>query len=213
APAEILAFGGSGSFEFPVEFGYTGSYSPGVHGLGAPLVLEGFVDEDPDKTFTRRNGNGVSVHAVTVRPDQAYARFALFDELTDGEDDLDLYVFYCPGGTNCAKIGESGEATSREQVDVLLPGPGLYEVFVHGFDTDEVAGGPGAQYTLLAWEFGLVDDRGNMAATAPTFVNAGTTGNVAVSWSGLSPGTIYLGGISHNTPQGLVAITIVTIQN
>jgi hypothetical protein len=213
APAEILASGGDGSFEFPVEFGYTGAYTPGVHGLGAPLVLDGFVDQDPDQTFTFRTTDGVTAHLIDVRPDQAYLRFAMFDELTDGEDDLDMYVFFCPDNVNCTKVGESGEATSREQFDVLLPAGGRYAVLVHGFDTDEVAGGPGTNYQLLAWEFGLVDDRGNMTATGPASVTAGTTGNVTVTWSGLSPGTIYLGGISHNTPEGLVALTIVTIQN
>ena len=33
APAEITSFGGSGTTTFPVEFGYNGSYAPGVHGL------------------------------------------------------------------------------------------------------------------------------------------------------------------------------------
>ena len=213
APAEVQSAGPDGTFGFPVEFGYTGSYSPGVHGLRAPLVIDGFVDEDPTKTFTFRTDNGVTAHLIDVPADMAYLRFALFDELTDGEDDLDMYVFYCPDSVNCTKLGESGEATSREQFNVLLPGAGRYAVFVHGFDTDNVAGGPGANYTLLSWGFGLVDDQGNMAASGPGFVNAGTTETVNVSWSGLASGTIYLGGISHNTPQGLVAITVITIQN
>jgi subtilisin family serine protease len=213
APAEVQSFGGTGSLSFPVEFGYTGSYSPGVHGLRAPLVIEGFVDEDPDKTFTFRTNNGVTAHLIDVPANQAYLRFAMFDELTDGEDDLDMYVFYCPDMTNCTKIGESGEPTSREEFNVLLPGAGRYAVFVHGFDTDDVAGGPGARYTLLGWAFGLVDDQGNMTASGPSFVNAGTTADVTIDWTGLGSNTIYLGGISHNTPQGLVALTIVLIQN
>jgi subtilisin family serine protease len=213
APAEVQSSGASGTIDFPVEFGYTGSYLPGVHGLRAPLAINGFVDEDPTKTFTFRTGNGVTAHLIDVPASQAYLRFALFDELTDGEDDLDMYVFYCPDNVNCTKIGESGEPTSREQFNVILPGAGRYAVLIHGFDTDSVAGGPGANYTLLGWAFGLIDDQGNMTANGPAFVNAGTTEAVSVSWSGLGANTIYLGGISHNTPQGLVAITVVTIQN
>ncbi|MEX2126490.1 MAG: S8 family serine peptidase [Woeseia sp.] len=213
APAEVQSAGASGTIDFPVEFGYSGSYSPGVHGLRAPLVIDAFVAEDPTKTFTFRTTNGVTAHLIDVPADQAYLRFALFDELTDGEDDLDMYVYYCPDSVNCTKIGESGEPTSREQFNVLLPGAGRYAVLIHGFDTDNVAGGPGANYTLLGWAFGLLDDQGNMTANGPAFVNAGTTEAVSVSWSGLGAGTIYLGGISHNTPQGLVAITVVTIQN
>ncbi len=96
---------------------------------------------------------------------------------------------------------------------MLLPAGGRYAALVHGFQTDQVAGGPGANYTLLAWSFGLVDDQGNMTASGPPFVNAGTTDNVTVNWTGLLPDTIYLGGISHNTPQGLSAITVIRIGN
>ena len=213
APAEITGTGGSGSIEVPVEFGYSGAYSPGVHGLRAPLVIDGFVDEDPDKTFTFRTTNGVTAHLIDVPANQAYLRFAMFDELTDGDDDLDMYVYYCPDNVNCTRIAESGSTTSREQVNILFPGAGRYAVFIHGFETDNIAGGPGANYTLLGWAFGLVDDQGNMTANGPAFVNAGTTENVTVTWSDLAGGTIYLGGISHNTPQGLVALTIVTIIN
>jgi len=213
APGEVISFGGSGSVTFPVEFGYTGSYSPGVHGLRAPLILDGFVDQDPNKNFTFRTTNGVTAHLIDVPADQAFLRFATFDALTDGDDDLDMFVYYCPDGVNCSKIGQSGGATSREQVDILLPGAGTYAVFIHGFETDNVSGGPGSFYTLLSWAFGLIDDQGNMTATGPTFVTAGTTQDVTVNWTGLAPDTIYLGGISHNTPDGLVSITVINIGN
>jgi subtilisin family serine protease len=213
APAEVSSFGGSGSLSFPVEFGYTGSYSTGVHGLRKAGVFNGFVDEDPTKTFTFRSTNGVTAHLIDVPADQAYLRFEMYDELTDGDDDLDMYIYYCPDNINCTKIGQSGEPTSREQFNVLLPGAGRYAVLIHGFETDNVAGGPGANYQLLGWSFGLIDDQGNMTATGPGFVNAGTTDNVDVNWNGLESDTIYLGGISHNTPQGLVAITVIRIRN
>jgi subtilisin family serine protease len=213
APTDLITFGGSGSITFPVDFGYTGSYSPGVHGLNLPLVLDGFVDEDPDKNFTFRTTNGVTAHIIDVPADQLFVRFSLFDALTDGDDDLDMYVYYCPDGVNCSKIGESGEATSTEVVDVLLPGEGTYAVFVHGFETDNVSGGPGSFYTLLGWSFGIFDDQGNMTANGPATVLAGTTEDVTVNWNGLSPGTIYLGGISHNTPDGLVSLTVISVEN
>ena len=38
-------------------------------------------------------------------------------------------------------------------------------------------------------------------------------GNIAVTWSDLLSDTIYLGGISHSTPQGISGLTIVTIGN
>lgn len=213
APAQVTAFGESGTLAFAVEFGYTGAYTPGVHGLRLPLIVNGFVDRDRTKTFTFRTTDGVTAHLIDVGIDQAYLRFALFDSLTDGNDDLDMYVYFCADNVNCVPIGESGNATSQEEFNVLLPAAGRYAVLVHGFETDQLAGGPGANYSLLAWSFGLIDDQGNMTASGPGFVNAGTTDNVTVNWSGLLPDTIYLGGISHNTPQGLSAITVIRIGN
>lgn len=214
APTEIVSFGGSGRETFPVEFGYNGSYSPGVHGLNLPYIESRFVANDPTKTFTRRTNNGVTEHVLIVPQNQLFLRFSLFDALTDGTDDLDLYVYYCGlDGSSCSRIGESGNPTSEEQFNLYRPAAGVYGVYVHGFATDEVSGGPGSNYQLLAWSFGNVDNKGNMTATGPAFVNAGTTADVTVDWSGLTSNTIYMGGISHNTPQGLSELTLITIGN
>ncbi|MDH3305136.1 MAG: S8 family serine peptidase [Gammaproteobacteria bacterium] len=214
APGEITTFGGTGTTSFTVEFGYAGGYSPGVHGLNLPLILDGFVDNDPTKTFSFRNTDGVTSHVISVPADQLYLRFSLFDALTDGDDDLDMYVYYCGAdGTTCSTIGESGEPTSEEQFNVFRPAAGLYTVFVHGFETDQISGGPGANYQLLGWAIGIVDDKHNMSASGPAFVSPGTTADISVNWSGLISNTIYLGGISHNTPQGLSGLTVITIGN
>lgn len=214
APEEITTLGGTGSVSFDVEFGYSGGYSPRVHGLNLPLILSGFVDNDLTKTYTFRQDSGVTEHVISVPTGQLYARFALFDALTDGDDDLDMYVYYCGAdGSSCIEVGKSGEPTSEERVDLFRPAPGLYAVHVHGFETDEVQGGPGANYQLLAWAFGEFDDEGNMTASGPAFVSAGTTGTVTIDWAGLLSNTIYFGAVSHNTPQGLSALTLVTIGN
>ena len=213
APDEIVGVGGTGSITFPVEFGYTGAYSPGVHGLNLPLVIDGFVDDDPTKTFTFRDRDGVAIHLIDVPAAQLYIRFALFDALTDGDDDLDMYVYFCPDNINCFEIGKSGENTSQERFDVFRPDAGRYAVLIHGFATDNVAGGPGANYSLLGWGFGIVDDPGNLTAGGPAAVAAGTIEDVTVNWANLASDTIYLGGISHNSPDGLVGLTLVTIGN
>jgi len=214
APGEVTTFGGSGTASFEVEFGYAGSYSPGVHGLNLPVIVDGFVDNDPTKTFSFRTTNGVTSHVISVPADQLYARFSLFDALTDGDDDLDMYVYYCGAdGLSCVKLGESGEPTSQEQFNIIRPAAGLYAVLIHGFQTDQTAGGPGANYQLLGWAIGINDDKGNMNASGPAFVGPGATADITVDWSGLLPDSKYLGGISHNTPQGLSGLTIITIDN
>ncbi|HNP36179.1 MAG TPA: S8 family serine peptidase [Woeseiaceae bacterium] len=213
APQEITSVGGTGSVRFNVGFGYTGAYQPRVHGLRLPLVLDGFVDNDPTKTFTFRTVDGVASHLIDVPPDQLYMRFAMFDALTDGDDDLDMYIYYCADNVNCVQIGESGEPTSQERFDYFRPPAGRYAVLVHGFETDQVAGGPGANYKLLAWSFGELDDQNNMTVSGPSFVNTGSSEELTVNWFNLISNTIYLGGISHNTPFGLSGLTLITIGN
>ena len=215
APGEITSFGGTGSVEFDVEFGYTGTYTPQVHGLRLPRIdRDLMVDNDPTKTFSFRNGNGVTQVAISVPANQLYLRFALFDALTDGDDDLDMYVYYCgTTNTNCVKIGESGSPTSEEQFDLFRPAAGIYGILIHGFETDEVTGGPGSVFTMLSWAFGEQDDQLNMTVSGPPNVNAGSTETVTVDWLNLNSDTIYLGGISHNTPTELAGVTLITIGN
>ena len=174
------------------------------------------MDNDPTKTFTFRTENGVTAHLIDVPADRLYLRLALFNSLVDGDDtfeDLDMYVYYCPDMINCNKIGDSGEPDSDEEFNVFRPAAGRYAILIHGFQTDEVTGGPGAEYSLLGWTFGTDDDQGNMTVSGPALVNAGSSETVTVDWNGLLPDTIYLGGISHNTPDGFAGLTIIRIGN
>lgn len=215
APFEVFGSGANGALSFPVEFGYNGSFTNGVHGLDLPRIDNGFVSDDASKTFTFRNGNGVFQHGFMVDPNQLLVRFSLFDAFTDGNDDLDMYVFFCqPDGSNCARIGESGNPTSNEQFNIIRPAPGVYAVLVHGFDTDPlVNGGAGSNYQLYSWSLDEFSNAGNITANGPATVTAGSIDDVDVTWSSLIANSIYLGAISHITPQGLVALTIVTISN
>ena len=216
---EIRLSGASGTATLPVAFGYDGPYTPSVHGLRAPLtdasghVISGHVDDDPTNSFNFPNGPGITLQGITVPPGQLYLRIALFDEYTDGNDDLDLYLFYCPDGTtnNCSQVGQSGAFTSNEKIDVTTPMPGMYIVAVHGFETDQVAGGPGANYSLFVWSFGIADTVGNAAVTGPGSVNAGDRVELGLSWAQLAPGMRYLGAVSHETPRGLYALTILDV--
>ena len=52
-----------------------------------------------------------------------------------------------------------------------------------------------------------------MIAVGPGTVAAGTIDDVNVDWANLGTDSIYLGGISHNTPQGFAGLTIISIRN
>ena len=214
APDEAREFGGSGSSTFPVTFGYNGAYTARAHGLRLAFITPvRTVAQDPDQLFEPVVGPGVDRLEFVVPPDQLYLRFSLFDSLTDGNDDLDMYIYYCPGNAPCTEIGNSGGQTSAEEFNVFLPGAGDYVIYVHGFATDNAAGGPGARYQLAAWQIGLDDNVGNMTVTAPAVVSSGTTADIQVDWTGLLANEIYLGAVSHTTPQGLVGITVIEITN
>jgi subtilisin family serine protease len=211
APRDIHLTAIDGADTLPVDFGYSGSYFAGVHGLNAPGFSEaGFVADDPGNNFSFRFDNGVEGHFFTLAPDELFLRVALFDALTDGNDDLDLYLYYCQTLSTCTEVGQSGSFTSEEEVDVLLPEPGLYAALVHGYQTDEISGGAGSNYTIKAWSFGVDDAQGNLSIEAPAAVSTGERLDFPYSWGTLDPDTIYLGAISHDTPFDVFFLTIVT---
>jgi subtilisin family serine protease len=222
APAELGFSGSTGGADIPVAFGYGGPYQAQVHGLRAALTdfcrdqddngVPCEIQDDPTNSFSFREDGGVNAHLIEVPPGQLYARFSLFDEFTDGNDDLDLYLFYCPD-SQCTQIAQSGSFTSREEINLTLPEAGIYAALVHGFETDDVSGGPGAGYTLFAWSFGAVDDAGNLRASYPATVSDGDRAPLAIDWGPLAPATRYLGAVSHVTPAGRYAMTLLRVDS
>ena len=193
----IVGTGASGTFAFNSFAGYTGPYSVVAHGLVPDTRTAGVVADDPNNSFDTTPANlttqtGVSFHDIVVPAGQRYLRFALFDDFTDGNDDLDL-VIYRQSGANWVLVGSTGGATSAETFSLINPTGALYRVFVHGFQTD----GPDAQYTLFHW---VVPEpaAGNLTVTAPANVDAGNNYVVSGSWSGLTAGVKYLGTLTHH---------------
>jgi len=89
-----------------------------------------------------------------------------------------MYVYYCGlDGSACSRIGESGGPTSEEQFNLYRPVPGVYGVYIHGFETDEISGGPGSNYQLLAWSIGIVEatEREYQSSIRPITITADGT--------------------------------------
>jgi subtilisin family serine protease len=222
APQELAFRGTAGAAQVPVAFGYGGPYEAQVHGLRAALTdfcrdqddneVPCLIQDDPTNTFSFRDDNGVNAHLIEVPAGQLYARFSLFDDYTDGNDDLDLYLFYCPD-SECTQIAQSGAFTSAEEINLVLPAAGVYAALVHGFETDEVTGGAGARYTLFAWSFGANDVVGNLRSVYPSTVSDGDRANIEIDWGPLDPATRYLGALSHLTPTGRYGLTLLRVDS
>ncbi len=211
APAQVNGAGTEGQIMFDVEFGFAGEYTAGVHGLNPATEFEQSVDDDPGNSYDFPSGPGITRTFWEYPEDTAFSRWQLRDDYTDGNDDLDLYVWECDENGSCSLVGNSGSGTSDETVDLLLPKPApfFYVVDVHGWQTD----GADSNYTLFEWEFGLVDDAGNMTVD-PNMVDAvlGATQTLTVDYFGLDPAAKYLGAISHSSLSGLEGLTLVSVE-
>ncbi len=212
-PAEVTATGESGSLAFDINFGYSGAYSAATHGLAEASTVTGMVADDPNNSYNAALGTcdfssfpfacvGITWHAISVPAGAQLVRISLFNNYTDGTDDLDLYVY----NSSFSFVGSSGSGSSAEQVDVIAPGSTTYYVAVHGWQTD----GADANYTLFSW--GPQADLANTTVDAPNAATSGTTETITVEWEGLSSAK-YLGVISHSDGGGVIGRTIVNIQN
>jgi len=198
APAQVS--GNGGPISYGVKFGYAGPFTATARGLVAANLTTGTVPDDPTDRFVK-DGPG-QVHFDFVIPaGQTYARFSLFDEFTDGNDDLDLYVYR---GTTL--VGSSGGGTAAEEVNFVNPTAGTYTVYVHGFATD----GPDANFTLFNWVLGTAD-AGNMTVAAPSTATIGGSGTIDLTFNGLTAATKYLGSVAYGGSTGLPNPTIVRV--
>ena len=156
--------------------------------------------DDPTNNYptARRTGVGATFHKITVPAGTRHLRVSLFDEETDGNDDLDLFVF-APNGS----VVSSGGSTSAERVDIARPAPGDYVVMVHGYATD----GPDANYTLFSWVIPPAAG-GNFNVSGPP---PGGAGAVTLNWFGLAADVRYMGDIGYADANGEVGHTLVTI--
>lgn len=242
-PEELLSLGNAGNATFDVEFGYTGAYAAIPFGLSLPCVLpdntpdDGIctntspatIVDDPFNSYVFSDEPPIGVVRFFVDledPDLPfsdderpfYFRAALYDELTDGNDDLDLYVYYCEDQNRddvCEAVAEVGssqrDGSSLELVDDVQVRPrGVYIIDVHAFETDRTVNGSAAQFCLYTWGFDRRSSTNFALSGAPPGAVAGTTATLGAAWTGLDDG-LWLGGVLHesledNPPNARVAL-------
>jgi Fibronectin type-III domain/Subtilase family/PA domain len=209
APAEVNGTGASGNTSFAIKMGYNGDLAYVVRGLIPSQVFSGTVPDDPTSNFNTGNpaGNqGISTHDIVVPAGTSLLRVSMFDPETDGEDDIDLYLYRVNADSSLTLVGTSGSGTSAEQIQLSNPTTATYRLFVHGWETD----GPDAVYKLHAWALGTAA-AGNLTATGPSSATTGGTGTVNLAWTGLEAGKKYFGQLRYDQGATTHATTIVRV--
>jgi subtilisin family serine protease len=203
APAEISGSGESGSANFDVSFGYTGSYAAAAHGLEAATVTSDNVLQDPDQTFDPTDGFS-NLHQFTLSG-AAFFRIAMPPEATEPDADLDIFV-YNPDGVQVATSTSGG---TNELVDIFSPMDGTWSVYVHGW----MAPGGDSDYDMWTWAISATPGGNLSIDSAPTAATLGATETIVLSWTGATAGEWHLGAISHTGDIGLMGLTLVNVDN
>jgi hypothetical protein len=119
-------------------------------------------------------------------------------EATEPEAGLDVFVFVK------RRAGGSQHQPGHRRAGGHLAPENTWSVYVRatpGGDSD---------YTLYSWTVPF-EDGSLVVDSAPTSATANETGTVSVSWSGLEPGTQYLGAVSHSDENGILDLTLVNV--
>ena len=181
----ITGTAASGTFAFNSFAGYTGPYARWCRTAWSSTRARPArckTTRTTPSTRRRRTSTqpGVSFHDVVITGGDAAVRFALFDDFTDGNDDLDL-VIYRQSGTNWLLTGATGGDIERGVQPDQPDGRHLPRVHprvrdrwtrrqLHVVPLDRAGGGGG-----------------NMSVSAPAMVTAGNTYVVTGSWG--APGS------------------------
>jgi len=199
APTSVSSNGSATSFN--VTFGYSGAFTATPRGLVPAAITAGTVADDPTDGACSLTSPNAQLIPVVVPAGTTYARFALFDADVNAGSDIDMCVFNSAG----TLVGGSGSGTSAEEVNLTNPAAGSYTVVVQGWGV--VGSSP---FKLYTW---LLDsaDAGNMTVTAPAAAVTGATGNIVLTFSGLTVGTKYLGSVVYGGAAGMPSPTIVRV--
>ncbi|MCK6372085.1 MAG: hypothetical protein L6Q83_12340, partial [Gammaproteobacteria bacterium] len=217
APLVLSGAGASGELAIPLEFGYTGPFFARVEGLAVPQIVMGEVSDDPLDFYTFLENDAalpdhVRRYRITVPGGTRYLRVAAATLDEGAEDDIDLYVF-CPE-RSCADGNEGYASTTTgavEFVDIYEPLPGEYVIDIHGFETDDVVGGPGARFEMGTWLIAAAGGAGAPTVAVPAGATVGGGAEARLAWAGLEPGLSHLGLVVFSDGERDLGDTLVEI--
>lgn len=202
APAEVGGTGTSGSTDVTVMPGYTGTLNARAVGLAGATPQAGEVGVGPFDASNPVVQPGTVKYSVAVPAGSTLTRFDV--DAADDTDDLDLYVY-----KDGALVDLSASGAADEQVTIVGPESGTYDVYVNGFTVHDADGL--ADFAFTPFVVGSADE-GNLTVTpASTAVVGGTPTTFTAAWSGLDPAKRYLGWIGWDDGAGDVGVTIVSV--
>jgi subtilisin family serine protease len=198
APAEVHAdASASGSQGFSVTPGFSGSLATTVSGLVGVTPLTDSVATGPFDATSPVAGAGTKAYQVPVAAGTRAARFSLDSD--DDTADLDLYVYKAG-----VLVGVSASGSADEQVTLLDPADGTYDVYVNGFTT------PGGTTSYHLANFVVPSaDAGNASVTPnPATVTQGEETTLTASWSGLDPAKRWFGLINYSGTSSYTLLSV-----
>jgi subtilisin family serine protease len=198
APAEVHgAASASGSQSFSVTPGFTGPLATSVSGLvGVTPLADSVISGAFDSTAPVADAD-TKVYHVTVPAGTRAARMSL--DADDNTMDLDLFVYKAG-----KLVGLSASGSGDEQVTLLDPADGTYDVYVNGFDTHGGAG----PYHLANFVVPSSDAGNVIMSPDPASATQGTLLTLTATWSGLDPAKRWFGVINYTgtTSETLISV-------
>jgi len=101
-------------------------------------------------------------------------------------------------------VDQSATGSADEEVTLLAPEAGTYDVYVDGFAT-AVAGTAYDLYDVVVPD----SDAGNLTVTPATQpITSGTPVSLNAAWTGLDPAKRYLGVVSYSTSDDVTLVSV-----
>ena len=188
APTEIHgAASASGTQSYSVTPGASGTLTTTVDGLVGLTPTQGSVTTGAFDPTAPVADADTQTYRVTVPAGTVAARFS--EDAADDNADLDLFVY-----RDGELVEMSASGAADEEVTLLAPQPGPYDVYVNGYAT------PGGSSAFAVSNFVVTPgSQGNAAVTpSPATATQGTELALSASWTGLDPAKRWFGVISYS---------------
>jgi subtilisin family serine protease len=206
APASVTGTGVSGSRPLNVQAGYNGVVAPKAYGLAAGTTNTAHL-VGTNSNFNRNapaTGPAVAKFTISTPANSKLTQFATFDSDYPADTDLDVYVYNADG----ALVGLSAGGSAEEAA--TLAGGGTFDVYVVQF----AIGGDLTEQDIKLFAFGVgPTNAGNVSVTpASRQASLGQQVTFTLGWTGLTPGTKYLGLVEYSDGTGTKGNTLVSVR-